>query len=103
MTQNGVKVSSTVRLVMWASNAAGRTVVRRCSAVAVAVVLSSGLASVSNAALAPGSSEPLCVGDCDNSGAVTVDELIKGVGIALGTLPLDQCAQFDCNGTAQVT
>jgi hypothetical protein len=50
-----------------------------------------------------GETVPTCVGDCDNSGAVTIDELVKGVSIALGTLPLDQCPQFDCTGTGQVT
>ena len=44
-----------------------------------------------------------CVGDCDQSGTVTVDELIKGVNIALGILPLAQCPQFDCNSNGQVT
>lgn len=73
------------------------------AAVLFAVVLSSGFVSVSNAALPIGSAGPTCVGDCDNSGAVTINELVKGVSIALGTLPLDQCPRFDCNGTGQVT
>jgi hypothetical protein len=63
--------------------------VRCASTVAfLTVALSAGFVSASNAV---GSVEPACVGDCDNSGAVTVDELVKGVSIALGTLPLDQC------------
>lgn len=45
----------------------------------------------------------VCVGDCDRSGAVTVDELITGVNIALGTLPLDQCTLFDASGSGTVT
>lgn len=44
-----------------------------------------------------------CTGDCDGSGSVTVDELVRGVGIALGNLALDTCPIFDCNGSAQVT
>jgi hypothetical protein len=44
-----------------------------------------------------------CVGDCSGNGQVTVDELVKGVNIALGTLALDQCSNFDCNGTGHVT
>ena len=44
-----------------------------------------------------------CIGDCDVSHSVTVDEVVKGVNIALGTATLDQCRAFDCNGNAQVT
>jgi YVTN family beta-propeller protein len=44
-----------------------------------------------------------CVGDCDDSGTVTVDELVKGVNIALGTATLDQCPAFDCNANQHVT
>src|SRR4029453_10293572 len=35
-----------------------------------------------------------CVGDCNNNGSVTVDELVKGVGIALGSLPVSACPSF---------
>jgi nucleoside-diphosphate-sugar epimerase len=38
---------------------------------------------------------PACVGDCDGHGTVTVDELVRGVNIALGNLPLDSCPSFD--------
>jgi hypothetical protein len=44
-----------------------------------------------------------CVGNCDGGPAVTVDELIRGVNIALGILPLDVCPSFDINGTGDVT
>lgn len=44
-----------------------------------------------------------CVGDCDGNHQVTVDELVKGVNIALGNLTLDQCPAFNCNGTGHVT
>ena len=44
-----------------------------------------------------------CVGDCNDDGAVTVDELIKGVNIALGNLLLDDCRSFDTNGDGRVT
>jgi hypothetical protein len=44
-----------------------------------------------------------CVGDCSGDGHVTVDELIKGVNIALGSLALDRCPKFDCNGNGNVT
>ena len=44
-----------------------------------------------------------CVGDCDALGDVTVDELITGVSIALGTLPIGSCAAFDADGNEMVT
>jgi hypothetical protein len=44
-----------------------------------------------------------CTGDCDFSGQLTVDELIKGVNIALGNAPLAGCVAFDINGDGQVT
>ena len=44
-----------------------------------------------------------CVGDCNGDGEVTVDELIKGVNIALGTLPLSDCLSLDANGDGTVT
>jgi len=34
---------------------------------------------------------------------VTVDELVKGVNIALANLAFDQCPQFDCNRNDTVT
>ena len=46
---------------------------------------------------------PACVGDCDASGAVSVDELVRGVNIALGTAMVSECSAFDCHGTGQVT
>jgi DNA-binding beta-propeller fold protein YncE len=44
-----------------------------------------------------------CVGDCDDNGSVTVDEIVTGVKIALGSLSLGECLRFDCNGRGQVT
>jgi hypothetical protein len=44
-----------------------------------------------------------CTGDCDASGEVTVDELIRGVNIALGTAAVAQCPSFDANGDGAVT
>lgn len=37
-----------------------------------------------------------CVGDCDGSGAVIINELILGVNIALGTADVSVCTAFDC-------
>ena len=44
-----------------------------------------------------------CVGDCDNNGMVTVDELITGVSIVLGNVPVITCPPFDANGVPGVT
>ncbi len=44
-----------------------------------------------------------CVGDCDGSTSVTVDELVLLVSIALGEQPLDVCAVGDASGDGVVT
>ncbi|HVM95074.1 MAG TPA: hypothetical protein VMT89_01740 [Candidatus Acidoferrales bacterium] len=44
-----------------------------------------------------------CVGDCNGDGEVTIDELISGVNIALGTTDLSVCPAFDSNGDGEVT
>ena len=44
-----------------------------------------------------------CVGDCNNDGLITVDEVLQGVNIALGTLSLGQCPLLDMNGDGAVT
>jgi len=43
-----------------------------------------------------------CVGDCNGSGTVTIEELILGVAIAQGFQPLSACPSFDCEGTGTV-
>lgn len=44
-----------------------------------------------------------CVGDCDGGGSVTVDEIVRGVNIALGTAAADDCPAFDGDGSGSVT
>lgn len=44
-----------------------------------------------------------CPGDCGRNGEVTVDELILGVNIALGSALLDQCNAMDSGGDGEVT
>lgn len=44
-----------------------------------------------------------CVGDCDADEAVSVAELVAGIGIALGDHPFDSCQAFDCNETGVVS
>ncbi|MGH7789878.1 MAG: heparinase II/III domain-containing protein [Candidatus Binatia bacterium] len=40
---------------------------------------------------------PACGGDCDADGAVTIDEILAGVAIALGDAPFERCAALDEN------
>jgi hypothetical protein len=44
-----------------------------------------------------------CVGDCSGDADVTVDEVVTGVNIALGTIGVDACPAFDPTGDGQVT
>jgi hypothetical protein len=39
-----------------------------------------------------------CVGDCNRDGAVSITELVVGVNIGLGRLPLSECPSFDLDG-----
>lgn len=45
-----------------------------------------------------------CVGDCNDNGVVVVNELVIGVNILLGNVPIGDCPQFDTNsnGTVEV-
>lgn len=44
-----------------------------------------------------------CPGDCNRDGVVTVDEILSGVNIALGTLPMEVCPASDADGNGSVT
>ena len=44
-----------------------------------------------------------CAGDCDGSGGVSIDELIRGVKIALGNAPLSTCTACDSDGDGELT
>lgn len=45
---------------------------------------------------------PACIGDCDDDSAVTIDELLRGVNIALGVAPYEACPAFDGNRNGEV-
>ena len=45
----------------------------------------------------------VCTGDCNGDGTVTVNELIQGVGIALGQSALALCPVIDRNGNGVVS
>lgn len=44
-----------------------------------------------------------CPGDCNSDGRVTIDELVRGVRIALGDLGAEDCGALDTKGGATVT
>ena len=46
---------------------------------------------------------PAQVGDCNRDGQVAIDELVRGVNIALGNTPVSECAPFDRVADGQVT
>lgn len=51
----------------------------------------------------PTTTPPPCIGDCDGSRSVTVEELIIGVNIALDQAPLSGCMNFDSDNSQTVT
>ena len=57
-----------------------------------------GTATATDTATAPTG----CAGDCNGNGQVTIDELIRGVNIALGNAALDVCPSFDVDGDGEV-
>jgi hypothetical protein len=46
---------------------------------------------------------PVCTGDCNGDGVVTVNELVVGVNIALGNASLAACPAFDRDANGEVT
>jgi len=46
---------------------------------------------------------PMCVGDCNGNGSVTIDELLTLVNIALGDAPVTTCEAGDANHDNQIT
>jgi hypothetical protein len=70
----------------------------------ILTTLRSFLLVVGLAAAAPAAAQADgCVGDCSADGEVTVDEIITGVNIALGTQTAAACPAFDGNGDGEVT
>src|SRR5262245_43444100 len=49
-----------------------------------------------SAETAPAGAPHVCVGDCDGSGEIRINELIVGVNITLGIVSLSACPAFDC-------
>lgn len=44
-----------------------------------------------------------CIGDCNDNGTVSIDELIRGVSIALGALEPSVCTAFDTDASGTVS
>jgi hypothetical protein len=44
-----------------------------------------------------------CVGDCTGKGSVAITDLVLGVNIALGLVPVTQCESFDANADGMVS
>jgi len=59
------------------------------------------LVALSFAVLTP--AHALCPGDCNGDGLVTVDEVIRGVNLALGSGTYRTCPPVDTNGDSEVT
>ena len=67
------------------------------SAVCAIAMLVGGLSIPTGAARAQ------CVGDCNGSLDVTVDEIITMVNIALGTQPISKCEAGDSDQSGDIT
>ena len=50
-----------------------------------------------------GAQQAPCVGDCDNTGTVTINEIITCVNIGLDLLQLSSCNKCDTDGDGQVS
>ncbi len=50
------------------------------------------------ALLGASSAQAVCDGDCDNNGTVSINELVRAVGIALGNNDPKSCSRADFNG-----
>jgi hypothetical protein len=46
---------------------------------------------------------PACTGDCNDNGAVTIDELLTMVDVALGNAAVSECLAGDASGDEAIT
>ena len=70
----------------------------RMSSLLIAIVV-----WVQAAPSAPAAATAACGGDCSGDGAITIDDLIVIVNIALGGAPVEQCRSIDIDGNREVT
>ncbi len=66
---------------------------------ALVVALTVGVGNITS----PRAAAATCVGDCNGSGDVTVNEIILMVNIALGAAPLSACAAGDIDASGAIT
>ncbi len=86
----------------WRNSYALRSYVRRRSCQVVVCVMFAVMSMMIRPATAQTS--PACgAADCDGSGQVTVDEVLRLVNLALGALPISNCPCADSDGNAAVT
>jgi DNA-binding beta-propeller fold protein YncE len=52
--------------------------------------------------LSAASARAACTGDCDRNHAVSIAELLRGVGVSLGSANPETCEPFDANGDGHV-
>jgi hypothetical protein len=67
------------------------------------VVVSDPTGQPLDAAASDGTVVVACVGDCNLDSQVTVDEILKGINIALGNVSLTACSTLDANHDGAVT
>lgn len=53
--------------------------------------------------LHPATGSAGCIGDCNSDAVVTVEEVLQGVNIALGSMPATGCPAVDANNDGDVT
>ncbi len=51
----------------------------------------------------PSSGPPTCIGDCNGNGAISINELIRSVSIAVGNTPVSDCPPVDSDSDGVVT
>jgi hypothetical protein len=66
-------------------------------------VLPAAVAGFIVSMLHPAAGGATCVGDCNSDGVVTVEEVLQGVNIALGSMPATGCGAVDANNDGDVT
>lgn len=69
---------------------------------AIALLSASGRDLPAGFARPAAATEATCVGDCDGNGAVTVDDVVTGVNIALGLTALASCTALDSDADGAV-
>ena len=65
--------------------------------------LCAALASTAALVLAAPASAQTCAGDCNGDGSVAIGEIIRGVRIAVGDVPIDDCPAIDGDGNGTLS